>query len=48
MACGGGSLRVIPALEFLKHPFTKLGHRDLLMTQKILLPGVDRHPLHYA
>jgi hypothetical protein len=27
-----GSLGVITALEFLEHPFSKLGHRDLLVT----------------
>ena len=30
-----GSLGVIPALEFLEHPFSKLGHRDLLVTHTI-------------
>ena len=32
-----GSLGVIPALEFLEHPFSKLGHRDLLVTHTIRL-----------
>src|SRR5215813_10884304 len=30
-----GSLRVIPTLEFLERPFSKLGHRDLLVTHTI-------------
>src|SRR5215469_282713 len=30
-----GSLRVITALEFLEHPFSKLGHRDLLVTHTL-------------
>src|SRR5215831_13909396 len=30
-----GSLRVIAALEFLERPFSKLGHRDLLVTHTI-------------
>ena len=32
-ACG--SLGVITALEFLEHPFAKLGHRDLLVTHTL-------------
>ena len=31
-----GSLRVITTLEFFQHQFAKLGHRDLLVTHKIL------------
>jgi hypothetical protein len=30
-----GSLRVITALEFVEHPFSKLGHRDLLVTHTL-------------
>ena len=43
-----GSLRVITTLEFLQHLFSKLGHRDLLVTHKILLPSRDRYPNHHA
>ena len=28
--------RVVKALEFLQHQFTKMGHRDLLVTQTYL------------
>src|ERR1051325_6835106 len=30
-----GSFRVITALEFFEHPFSKLGHRDLLVTHTL-------------
>src|ERR1043165_5361076 len=30
-----GSLRVIATFEFLERPFSKLGHRDLLVTHSI-------------
>jgi hypothetical protein len=43
-----GSLGVITALEFLEHPFAKLGHRDLLVTLKILPPRDGRYPCHDA
>src|ERR1035438_2923890 len=43
-----GSLRVITALEFLEHPFAKLGHRDLLVTQTYLLAASDASPCHHA
>jgi hypothetical protein len=33
---GYGSLRVIATLEFLQHHFSKLGHRDLLVTHTLL------------
>src|ERR1022692_3800097 len=43
-----GSLRVITALEFLEHPYAKLGHRDLLVTQTYLLAASDASPCHHA
>src|ERR1035438_1662589 len=43
-----GSLRVITALEFLEHPFAKLGHRVLLVTQTYLLAASDASPCHHA
>jgi hypothetical protein len=43
-----GTLGVITTLEFLQHHFSKLGHRDLLVTHKILLPKRDCHRDHYA
>ena len=41
-----GSLRVITTLEFLQHHFSKLGHRDLLVTHKISPPEPDGHSLY--
>jgi hypothetical protein len=43
-----GTLGVITTLEFLQHLFSKLGHRDLLVTHKILPPKPDRYPYHHA
>ena len=43
-----GTLSIITTLEFLQHHFSKLGHRDLLVTHKILLPKRDCHRDHYA
>src|SRR6516225_769998 len=37
-----GSLRVITALEFVEHPFSKLGHRDLLMTHTVSFQADSR------
>ena len=42
------SLSVITTLEFVQHLFAKLGHRDLLVTHKILLPKPGRYPDHHA
>ena len=41
-----GSLRVITTLEFLQHHFSKLGHRDLLVTHKISPTEPDGHHLY--
>src|SRR5947209_8772746 len=43
-----GSLRVIATLEFLQHHFSKLGHRDLLVTHKISPSEPDGHHFTYA
>ena len=40
---GVDSLRVITTLEFLQHHCSELGHRDLLVTHKISLSGVEMH-----
>src|ERR1700676_4487461 len=40
-----GTLGVITTLEFLQHLFSKLGHRDLLVTHKISPPSSDGHYL---
>jgi hypothetical protein len=39
-----GSFRVITALEFLEHLVSKLGHRDLLVTQIYLAQNFDASP----
>jgi hypothetical protein len=39
-----GSLRVITALEFLEHLVSKLGHRDLLVTQIYLAQNSEASP----
>jgi len=43
-----GSLRVITTLEFFPHQFAKLGHRDLLVTHKILPSKCGCYPDHHA
>jgi len=34
-------LREVTSLEFLQHDFAKMGHRDPLVTHKILLASAD-------
>ena len=43
-----GTLGIGTTLEFLQHHFSKLGHRDLLVTHKVLSPKPGRYPDQHA
>src|SRR6266566_7418945 len=41
-----GSLGVITTLEFFQHHFSKMGHRDLLVTQNLSHPTSNQGSAH--
>jgi hypothetical protein len=43
-----GTVGIVTTLEFLQHHFSETGHRDLLVTHKILPPKPGRYPDHHA